>query len=72
MNFGLLLSHLPRVQESRLHYNTMLSLDSTSRHRCASAWRMARMSKIRVSRLIDVSAYAVRSLLNFILRFIKG
>ncbi|MGX7001446.1 hypothetical protein [Caballeronia sp. KNU42] len=42
MNFGLLVSHLPHVQESRLHYNTMLSLDSTSRHRCANAWRALR------------------------------
>jgi hypothetical protein len=42
MNFGLLVSHLPHVQESRLYYNTMLSLESTSRHRCANAWRAFR------------------------------
>jgi hypothetical protein len=42
MNFGLLVSHLPHVQESRLHYNTMLSQESTSRHRFANAWRAFR------------------------------
>jgi hypothetical protein len=39
MNFGLLVPHLPHVQESRLHYDTLLSLKSTSRHRCAALWR---------------------------------
>ena len=39
MNFGLLVSHLPHVQESGLHYSAMLSLESTSRHRCARFWR---------------------------------
>ena len=47
MNFGLLVSHLPHVQESRLHNNTMLSLDSTSRHRCANAWRALRIFVFR-------------------------
>jgi hypothetical protein len=28
MHFGLLLSQLPHVQESHLHYNAMLSLDA--------------------------------------------
>ncbi len=28
MNFGLLLSQLPQVSESRPHYDAMLSLDS--------------------------------------------
>ncbi|WP_179402156.1 hypothetical protein [Burkholderia guangdongensis] len=28
MNFGLLLSQLPQVNESRAHYNHMLALDS--------------------------------------------
>jgi hypothetical protein len=42
MNFGLLVPHLPRVHESRLHYNAMLSLESTSRHRCANVWRAFR------------------------------
>ena len=42
MHFLLLVSHLPHVQESRLHYDTILSLESTSQHRCASAWRAFR------------------------------
>ncbi|CAN7694131.1 hypothetical protein LJR031_005627 [Caballeronia sp. LjRoot31] len=42
MNFGLLVSHRPHVQESPLHDNAMLSLESTRRHRCASAWRAFR------------------------------
>jgi hypothetical protein len=39
MNFGLLVSRLPHVQESRLHYDAMLSLDYASRHRGAAFWR---------------------------------
>ncbi|QTD92291.1 MULTISPECIES: hypothetical protein [Burkholderia] len=31
MNFGLLLSNLPHVTESRLHYDTMLTLDARPR-----------------------------------------
>ncbi|MGU7778997.1 hypothetical protein [Burkholderia sp. PU8-34] len=31
MNFGLLLSQLPQVTESRRHYDTMLSLDARPR-----------------------------------------
>jgi hypothetical protein len=64
MNFGLLVPHLPHVQESRLHYDAMLALESTSRHRCAK--RMARIPQIRVSRLINVPAYTARGLLSFI------
>ena len=39
MNFGLLLPQLPHVQESRAHYDTMLSLHTSSRHRFAAFWR---------------------------------
>jgi hypothetical protein len=39
MIFGLLLSHLPHVQESRPHYEALLSLEPVRPHRLASAWR---------------------------------
>jgi len=39
MNFGLLVPQLPHAQESRVHYDAMLSLHSTSRHRFAALWR---------------------------------
>jgi hypothetical protein len=39
MNFGLLLSQMPRVQESRTHYDTMLSLDYCGRHKLSAFWR---------------------------------
>jgi hypothetical protein len=38
MNFGLLLSHLPHVQESRVHYDAMLSLQARESHRFAALW----------------------------------
>lgn len=38
MNFGLLLPHLPNVQESRTHYDAMLRLHGTSEHRLAAFW----------------------------------
>jgi hypothetical protein len=36
MNFGLLLSQLPHVQESRVHYDAMLSLQPREPHRFAA------------------------------------
>jgi hypothetical protein len=38
MNFGLLVSQLPHVQESRVHYDAMLSLKATQPHRFAAFW----------------------------------
>jgi hypothetical protein len=38
MNFGLLLSQLPHVQESRTHYDTMLALRSNPRRKFAVFW----------------------------------
>ncbi|MEW6340347.1 MAG: hypothetical protein RXR20_32155 [Paraburkholderia sp.] len=38
MNFGLLLSQLPHVQESRVHYDAMLSLQAREPHRFAALW----------------------------------
>jgi hypothetical protein len=38
MNFGLLVSHLPHVKESRSHYNAMLSLHNVTQHRLATLW----------------------------------
>ncbi|CDY73821.1 hypothetical protein BGLT_03198 [Caballeronia glathei] len=35
MNFGLLLSQLPQVQESRIHYDAMLSLQPRKHGRFA-------------------------------------
>jgi hypothetical protein len=40
MNFGLLLSRLPHVQESRLHYDAMLSLQVREPHRFAVFWQL--------------------------------
>jgi hypothetical protein len=40
MSFGLLLSKLPHVQESRAHYNTMLSLHSNQQPRFAVFWHV--------------------------------
>lgn len=39
MNFALLLPELPRVQESRAHYDAMLSLDERGTHWLAARWR---------------------------------
>jgi len=39
MNFGLLLSQLPHVQESRGHYDAMLALHAREPHRFAAFWR---------------------------------
>ncbi|AJZ56808.1 hypothetical protein OI25_7564 [Paraburkholderia fungorum] len=39
MNFGLLLSQLPHVQESRAHYDAMLSLHDREPHKFAAFWR---------------------------------
>ncbi|SIT45801.1 conserved hypothetical protein [Paraburkholderia piptadeniae] len=39
MNFALLLSQLPHVQESRAHYNAMLSLGAHKPKRAAAFWR---------------------------------
>jgi hypothetical protein len=47
MNFGLLLSQLPHVQESRVHYDAMLSLQPHEQHKFAAFWQRL---KIIVSR----------------------
>jgi hypothetical protein len=39
MNFGLLLSQLPHIQESRGHYDAMLALHERKPHRFASFCR---------------------------------
>ena len=39
MNFGLLLSQLPHVQESRVHYDAMLALHARKPHQFAALWR---------------------------------
>ncbi|CAB3790549.1 hypothetical protein LMG28614_03091 [Paraburkholderia ultramafica] len=39
MNFGLLLSQLPHVQESRAHYDTVLSLQPREPHKFAAFWQ---------------------------------
>ncbi|WP_169742613.1 hypothetical protein [Paraburkholderia ferrariae] len=38
MNFGLLLSKLPHVEESRPYYDAMLSLHVREPHRFAAFW----------------------------------
>ncbi|MEX3936441.1 hypothetical protein AB4Y32_32500 [Paraburkholderia phymatum] len=38
MNFGLLLSNLPHVKESRDYYDAMLSLHQCSAHRLTNFW----------------------------------
>lgn len=38
MTFGLLLSQLPHVQESRAHYDAMLSLQPVPHHKLAALW----------------------------------
>ncbi|WP_323119624.1 hypothetical protein [Burkholderia alba] len=39
MNFGLLLSQLPHVQESRVHYDAMLSLDTGKTPALVAFWQ---------------------------------
>ncbi|WP_406868286.1 hypothetical protein [Paraburkholderia fungorum] len=39
MNFGLLLSQLPHVQESRVHYDAMLALHAPAPHKFATFWQ---------------------------------
>lgn len=39
MIFGLLLSHLPHVNEARPHYEALLSLDPVPRHTLKDLWR---------------------------------
>ncbi|CAH2801340.1 MAG: hypothetical protein CBCREVIR_2125 [Candidatus Burkholderia crenata] len=39
MNFGLLLPQLPHVQESRVYYDTMLSLGVPDLHQHAGFWQ---------------------------------
>ncbi|WP_069233451.1 MULTISPECIES: hypothetical protein [Burkholderia] len=39
MQFGLLLSPLPHVEESRLHYDAMLSLDAAGKPAHATFWQ---------------------------------
>jgi hypothetical protein len=38
MNFGLLLSKLPHIEESRVHYDAMLALHVNEPHRFAAFW----------------------------------
>ncbi|MGA9915234.1 hypothetical protein [Paraburkholderia sp.] len=38
MNFGLLVSQLPHVQESRVHYDAMLALHAPEQHKFAAFW----------------------------------
>lgn len=42
MNFALLLPHLPYRNESRAHYESLLSLDPVRPHRFATLWRRIR------------------------------
>ena len=39
MLFGLLLSHLPHVNEARAHYEALLSLEAVRRHPLKDLWR---------------------------------
>lgn len=39
MNFGLLVSQLPHVQESRVHYDAMLALQTREPHRFVAFWQ---------------------------------
>lgn len=39
MNFGLLVSQLPHVQESRVHYDAMLALRAREPHKLAVFWQ---------------------------------
>ncbi|WP_168991464.1 hypothetical protein [Paraburkholderia sp. UYCP14C] len=39
MNFALLLPHLPSRNESRAHYESLLSLDPVRSNRLAMLWR---------------------------------
>jgi hypothetical protein len=39
MNFGLLLSQLPHVQESRVHYDAMLALHARKPHGFTAFWQ---------------------------------
>ncbi|WP_197422912.1 hypothetical protein [Burkholderia sp. ABCPW 14] len=39
MQFGLLLSQLPHVDESRVQYDAMLSLESAGKAASASIWQ---------------------------------
>jgi hypothetical protein len=38
MHFGLLLSNLPRIEQSRVHYNAMLSLETRKPHGFSAFW----------------------------------
>jgi hypothetical protein len=39
MNFGLLVSKLPHVQESRAHYDAILALHAREPHKFAAFWQ---------------------------------
>ncbi|CAE6824369.1 hypothetical protein IQ288_31900 [Burkholderia sp. R-69980] len=39
MNFSLLLSRLPQVEESRVHHDAMLALHANEPHRFAAFWQ---------------------------------
>lgn len=43
MTFGLLLSQLPHVQEARVHYDVMLSLQAREPGKFASFWHSFRL-----------------------------
>jgi hypothetical protein len=39
MNFGLLVSQLPHVQESRVHYDAMLATHASKPHKFVAFWQ---------------------------------
>ncbi len=43
MNFGLLLSQLPHVQEARVYYDAMLSLQAREPGKFASLWHRLKL-----------------------------
>ncbi|MEW6343314.1 MAG: hypothetical protein RXR20_23915 [Paraburkholderia sp.] len=43
MNFGLLLSQLPHVQESRVYYDAMLALHAPVPHKFTNFWQRLKL-----------------------------
>jgi len=39
MNFGLLVSQLPHVQESRVHYDALLAMHARKLHKFVAFWQ---------------------------------
>jgi hypothetical protein len=39
MNFGLLVSQLPHVQESRVHYDAVLAMHARNPHKFVAFWQ---------------------------------